>query len=166
MGCEDFLVRLLPSASQEQVISLLLRDQRISHDASIPGGPGESHFRYEDPDHIIEVEVAGVPRTQVSLRFAVCQSVNIDHVFTDLVVELAKMLTADTMIAEDVQRDDPRLGGSFGPTEERELRDSLLQCIPKKRLLWQADVGTAQARVSCKGAIERFVIAGVVRPVP
>lgn len=159
MGCEDFVVRLSSSSTPTAVTSAVLAIPQVQPDTTFPSLPGESHLRWEDRAHIIEIEVAGTgARTTVSLRFAVCHPASIDGVFADLVVHLAAMLKADVLIAEDVEADDPGLGWSFSPSQSSDLRRALVQCIPKKRLLWQAEFGNAEARVSCREAINRFVI--------
>ena len=159
MGAEDFVVRLSSGSTPPDVTKVLLAIPQVHPDATFPSMRGESHFRYEDPEHIIEIELAEAgPRTTVSLRFAVCHPTSIDDVFTTLVVDLVNALSADIVIAEDVEPDDPGLGWSFSPSQLTDLRKSLLQCIPKKRSLWQTEFGRAEARVSCKEAIDRFVI--------
>lgn len=157
MGCEDFVVRLSSALTPEAAAHALLAIAEI-HSDTFPTVAGLSHYRYDDPDHIIELELLGGPRSTVSLRFSVCQPATIDDVFAALVVDLATKLTADILIAEDVEPDDPSLGWSFSPTQLGSFRKSLAQCIPKKRRQWQVDFGTVVARVSCREAIDRFVI--------
>jgi hypothetical protein len=158
MGCEDFVVRLSSDFSPQHVAKVLLANKNIRHDMAFSSLPGETHFCYEDTEHFIELELACAGRTKVSLRFAVCHPTSIDGVVAALVVELASTLRADTLIAEDLEPDDSGLGMSFGPSQLEELRDSIIQCIPKKRHLWQVEFGTNKARLSCREALEVFVI--------
>lgn len=164
MGCEDFVVSLSSSSTLTAVMRAVLALPEVHPDATCTSLPGESHLRWEDREHIIEIEVAAAARTTMSLRFAVCHPNSIDDVFADLVVHLAAKLKADVLIAEDVQPDDPGLGWAFSPSQPTDLRRALVQCIPKKRLLWRAEFGNAEARVSCREAIDRFVIGGTQPP--
>lgn len=158
MGCEDFVVRLSSKHAPQAVTRLLLASPHVRRDTSAPQLGDEEHLLREDRDHIIEIEVSGPLRARVSVRFAVCQSASVDAVFSDLVADLATRLAADVVIAEDVQPDDPALGWSFAPSEVGDLRRALAQCIPKKRQQWQVDFGTTEARVTCREAIEEFVV--------
>lgn len=159
MGCEDFVVRLSSEFTRETVTEVLLRMPHIHPDTAFPRMPDEAHFSYEDEQHIIEIEVAeGRLRTTISVRFAVCHPPTIDSVFAALVADLAAAVNADTLIAEDVAPDDPTLGWSFSQSQSANLHKALVQCIPKKRHLWQVEFGTVQARASCREAIDRFVI--------
>ncbi|WP_437755252.1 hypothetical protein [Sorangium sp. So ce1389] len=159
MGCEDFVVRLSSGSTRQAAVQALLAIRGTRPDAVVPALPAESHFRYEDPDHIIEIEVAErEPGTTLSLRFALCHPSSIDDVFIALVGDVAIALSADIVIAEDVEPDEPGLGWSFPPARVADLRKALGQCIPKKRKLWREEFGFALARASCRDAIERFVI--------
>ena len=159
MGCEDFIVRLSSGCAPEAVAKVLLAIPQIHSDGTMPSVLGELQFRYEDSEHIIEIEVAGAgPGSTVSLRFAVCHPLTIDEVFAALSANVATALKANIVIAEDVEPDDPGLGWSFSLAQLADFRRCVAQCIPKKRRLWQIEFGTAQARVSCREALDRFVI--------
>jgi hypothetical protein len=161
MGCEDFVVRLSSRSTAEDAVQTLLASPGVRFDESTPKLPGESHLCYEDPAHIIEIEVAtaGI-HSVVSIRFALCHPSTIDGVFAVFVSDVAGSLDAHVVVAEDVEPDDSELGWSFSPAQLGNLRRSLMQCIPKKRKLWQAEFGLTQARVSCREAIQRFVMGG------
>jgi len=159
MGCEDFMVRLSSESGFEAAVEVLRAFSEIQSDSMVSSLPDESHFRYSDPGHIIEIEVAHAgSRTSVTVHFAACHPSTIDSVFAKLVVDLVTKLNAEGVIAEDVEPDDAGLSGPFSTARLEDLRAALMECIPKKRRLWQIDFGSASARVSCKEAIDRFVI--------
>ncbi|WP_433936321.1 hypothetical protein AB3662_16675 [Sorangium cellulosum] len=166
MGCEDFLVRLSSDSTPQAAAHVLVGIPGICPDALVPALPTEVHFRYEDSEHIIEIEVAGAgPCTTLSLRFALCHPSSIDDVFAALVVDLVVALGADIIIAEDIDPDEPGLGLSFSSAQVADLRKALAQCIPKKRNLWREEFGSTLARASCRDALERFVIGASARPI-
>ncbi|MGK3969878.1 hypothetical protein WMF38_32140 [Sorangium sp. So ce118] len=165
MGCEDFVVRLSSDSTRQAAAQVLLAIRGTCPDTVVPVLPAEFNFRYEDSEHIIEIEVAErEPGATLSLRFALCHPSSIDDVFIGLVVDVAIALSADVVIAEDVEPDEPGLGWSFPLARVADLRKALAQCIPKKRKLWREEFGFALARASCRDAIERFVIGTSSRP--
>ena len=97
------------------------------------------------------------PGMMLSLRFALCHPSSVDNVFIALLVGVAIPLSADILIAEDVESDEPGLGWSFPLARVADLRKALAQRCRKKRKLWREEFGFALARASCRDAIERFV---------
>lgn len=58
MGCEDFVVRITSEIGCDALKSTLATMPGVHQDERLGRTYGESYWRYEDPDHIIEVEVA------------------------------------------------------------------------------------------------------------
>jgi hypothetical protein len=108
MGLEDFLVKIESSQSAEKVRRALLAQTGMHPDPTMLSMKGFDCLRWEDPQHILEVEVmAGQIGSVTSIRFALCQSSTIDKVFIDIVERVAHELAARVTIAEDVEPDDP-----------------------------------------------------------
>src|SRR6478735_204361 len=78
---------------------------------------------------------------------------------SELVLRVAAEVTGTVIIAEDIDPADSLISTAFEPPNWNGLAIAILQCIGKKRLLWQADFGPGTARLSCREAIEHFVIA-------
>jgi hypothetical protein len=159
MGAEDFLVRLESPLALSRVLDTISRYPGTRAEPDVDRHASGPQFRVEDPDHIVELEVAdrgGL--TTISVRFALCHPPTIDAVFVELVGVLAKDVDATIAIAESVEPDDPGLGWSFSRSNCEKFPPAASQCIRKKRALWQRAFGDEQARLSCPEAIMRFII--------
>lgn len=137
--------------------SALLAVPGVRLDTCAPSLPGECHMRFESSEHIIEIEVAGSSQSTISVRFAVCQTASIDDVFADLVAHLARVLDASVHIAEEVEPSAQDVG-TLSPSAGVEFRRALKTSIEMKRRLWRAEFGNQVARVTCREAVDRFVI--------
>jgi hypothetical protein len=159
MGAEDFRVRAKSSFSRLNVDGILAR-LGFRVDTSHRAAENEEFWRHEGAEYIIECETAAGPSgASIALRFAICQGPTVDGIFSDLVLRVVSEVEGTVIIAEDIDPEDSLLGRAFGPPDWDGLAGAIQQCIVKKRLLWQADFGTSTARLSCREAIERFVIA-------
>jgi hypothetical protein len=158
MGAEDFLVRVETEVNATMVVRELLAIPGIIHDAVATRMPSSIFLRFEDAEHIVELEVQDRDPCVVSARFALCHPASIEQAFGALVGQIARVLAGRVSIAEDVEPDVVPVDTVFGPPDWNSLTVAIEECVDKKRGLWQADFGTKTARASCREALERFVI--------
>ena len=72
-----------------------------------------------------------------------------------LVIEFTRRLHALIMIRDEVSESDAREFKSF---EIDQFRDVVKRAIQMKRHLWQVDFGSERAKLTCAGAIQRFIV--------
>jgi hypothetical protein len=161
MGCEDFVVKLTPGVPSSEVLRVILSLPGISPPSAAASVviPGAHYYRYEDPDHVIELEL-GALGGALSLRFALCHPPSIDRLFVDLVVTLATRTAASVAIFDDSPADLPELGWEHPAGDLSRLPDAIAHRIPRSRALWQASFGATPLRASCNEALAHFVLAG------
>ncbi len=165
MGVEDFLVRVESDCAKSEAIQRLLVDPAVHRHTGTFSAPDYEQFRFEDPRHIIEIEVS--PRASgsvVSMRFALCQPSSVDHVFANFVDHLARGIRGKVSIAEDVGPADQVQHLAFDAPDYSRFEAIVLDCIRVKRQQWVMEFGSAEARLSCKEALERFVMKVRVSP--
>jgi hypothetical protein len=158
MGVEDFLVRIETDANSTTVVAELLTIPGVIRDTAAIRMASYIFLRFEDEEHIVELEIQDRKPCVVSLRFALCHPSSIEQVFGALVGQIARVLAGRVSIAEDVEPDVVPVGTAFGPPHWNSLNAAIDACVDKKRRLWQADFGTKTARASCREALEKFVI--------
>ncbi len=158
MGIEDFAVRLSAGTRRSREIA-----DRIEHDLRLErkhdiAPDGSLLLQYEDERHIVEMAVSEGEEARISMRMALCQPSTVDPTFADLVIRVATLFGASVSILEDVEADDRSLGWEFSANELDDLREAILQRIPKKRLMWQAAFGERPAKLTCRQAIDQYII--------
>lgn len=129
MGIEDHRLVLV---SPEDVAHTCTFLRGLGFTETAPG-----YLQLTDDDHILECEVFGEERVTIALRFALCQPVTIDHLFSTIVTRIQNELGATISLPDS-------LGSSL-----RELQE--------ERAEWQYMFGTETMRSTCLGAIERFI---------
>lgn len=155
MGIEDFSVKLSAGTRRSHDIAAAIeQDLRLpsKHDVAPDGA---LLLRYEGENHIVEMAVFD---GQIGIRVALCQPPSVDVTFADLVIRVARRLGASVAILEDEEADDPTLGWDFSADELDSVREAILQRIPKKRLLWQTAFGDEPAKLTCKEALEQYIL--------
>jgi hypothetical protein len=162
MGAEDFLVRIKSKVTRSHVEGVLAQ-LGFKPDETQQALGNERFWRQEGAEHIIEAETSGTAvAVSTTLRFAVCQPLSVDGIFADLVSRVASETGGEVVIAGDIDPDDSSVGYSFGPPAWNRLGLSIQRCAAKKRSAWQTDFGTSSAKLSCRDAIEHFIVAGGV----
>jgi len=78
MGVEDFLVRIETDVNAKTVVGRLLAIPGIIHDTAAIQMASCTFLRFEDEEHIVELEVQDRKPCVVSLRFALCHPSSID----------------------------------------------------------------------------------------
>jgi hypothetical protein len=161
MGIEDFVVRLEINDDRSVAVEKLLRASGIVHDMIAPKVTGCEYLRYEDSEHIVELDVGASDNSTsaLTIRFALCQPPTVDSIFIGLVERCALSFSANVVIADDIDPSDPPAGLSFHSPELDGLSEALSKRIMKRREVWQAEFGRVVARLSCREAVERYIIA-------
>jgi hypothetical protein len=141
MGVESYNVVVISAAKPSEIIEWLRGSGGFTVD-EVYRESDSTFLRYEDSDHIIECSVSHRAPCHVSLRFALCHPPTIDAVFIGIASNIGLAFDAHCNIP-GVDRDD--------------LAGALLPDIATDRALWQRNFGTTFARLSCQGAMQRYV---------
>jgi len=159
MGVEDFRIDIRTSADVATAVAAVLAMAGVHGDMEAAPVPHYRYARFEDTNHIVELEIGGDAEASISVRFALCQPSTIDPVFVELVGRVARAANGSVIIAEDVLFDDVDTEKPFEPPRWEGLGDVIARCIRVRRAQWEGEFGTETARLSCKGALERYILS-------
>ncbi len=155
MGFESFLVRLSGgNASFSQIETTLQQLEHVVPQDQSLSQEGESHYRFDDGNHIIEIEILDRP-SSISCRFTLCHPKSIDRCFLNLVKVLIQRLSLQ---AEMCDAHDPNRSHIYGPDEFGEFEQATLRCIDCERRLWISMMGPDTAAATTAQAFERFIL--------
>ena len=91
----------------------------------------------------------------LSVRVALCHPITVDDAFSGLIVELMGELGATVVVPDDTEEPSPDV---YVASQAEVCRAAIVRAIGNARKTWTAVAGFETAKLSCRDALNRFIV--------